>query len=74
MKISKNKQNNQLRPNTKYDNEKKNGLPATALLITYRKSCLQHQVTWGMAEDAVEIPMEELHEDAQKLMDATRCD
>jgi len=27
-----------------------------------------------MAEDAVEIPMEELHEDAQKLMDATRCD
>ena len=67
------KQNNQLRPNTKYDNEKK-CLPATALLITYRKSCLQHKVTWGMAEDAVEIPMEELHEDAQKLMDATRCD
>lgn len=29
-----------------------------------------HEVTWGMAEDAVEIPMEELHEDAQKLMDA----
>ena len=51
----------------------KNGLPATALLIA-TLSCLQHQVTWGMAEDAVEIPMEELHEDAQKLMDATRCD
>lgn len=52
---------------------KKKCLPATALLFA-TLSCLQHQVTWGMAEDAVEIPMEELHEDAQKLMDATRCD
>ncbi|CAJ1458262.1 unnamed protein product, partial [Effrenium voratum] len=29
-----------------------------------------HEVNWGMGEDAVEIPLEELHGDAQKLMDA----
>ncbi|CAL1159156.1 unnamed protein product [Cladocopium goreaui] len=29
-----------------------------------------HQVTWGMADDAVDVPMEELHDDAKQLMDA----
>ncbi|CAK9047769.1 unnamed protein product [Durusdinium trenchii] len=30
-----------------------------------------HQVNWGMGEDAAEVPMEELHDDAKQLMDAT---
>eukprot|EP00930_Biecheleria_cincta_P042266 TRINITY_DN29076_c0_g1_i1.p1 TRINITY_DN29076_c0_g1~~TRINITY_DN29076_c0_g1_i1.p1 ORF type:complete len:782 (-),score=219.18 TRINITY_DN29076_c0_g1_i1:13-2310(-) len=30
----------------------------------------RQQVTWGMSEDAVEIPTDALHDDAQKLMDA----